>query len=159
MTITKIIKQEEANMDFQHAKMTYMIELDNTIRYFRSGLLNVNPEEKEVVKQMIIFMIACKQMDMDILERERKILKVKVGNMLYETLESGRLSNEFSVIWAKTIHQMNMFYNKCHLLSEFMNGQIDQEEYTNGERKNAEDMVVKIKSKVSFESLEVLVTP
>lgn len=151
--------QEDDVMDFQHAKMVYMMELDNNIRYYRSGLLKVIQEEKEVIKQLIVFMTACKQQDLDMLEREKAKLKTMIGNMLYEALESGRLSREFSIIWTTTIHQINMFYNKCHLLCEFMRGDIDRNSYNQEEKKTTDDMIESIQGNVSFEALEILVAP
>ncbi len=136
--------------------MTYMMELDNNIRYYRSGLLKVIPEEKEVIKQLIVFMTACKRLDTDILEREKMFLKMMIGNMLYEALESGRLSREFSIVWTTTIHQVNMFYEKCHLLCDFMRGEIDPDCYVQEEKKSTDEMIINIQGDVS---LEVLVAP
>jgi hypothetical protein len=146
-------------MEFQNARMNYMSELDNNIRYYRSGLHRVIPEEKEVIKQLIVFMTACKQLNMNTVEYEKMNLKLMIGNMLYETLESGMLSKEFSVIWATTIHQVNMFYNKCHLLCEFMKGEIGQNEYNEEEKRNTDDMIKSIQENNNFEMLEVLVAP
>ena len=146
-------------MDLQHAKMTFMMELNNNIRYYRSGLLKTLPEEKEVIKQLIAFLTACKQLDMNILEREKAILKNMIGNMLYETLESGRLSREFSIVWTTTIHHTNMFYTKCQLLCELMRGDIDLNSYVEEEKKSTDDMVVSIQGDVSLQVLEILVAP
>ncbi len=149
----------QENMEFQHAKMTYMMELDNNIRYLRSGLLKVIPEEKDVIKQLIVFLTVCKKIDIVALEREKVTLKMMIGNMLYEALESGRLSREFSIVWTTTIHQANMFYHKCHLLCEFMNGAIDTDAYKQEEKKSTDEMIVGIQGDISFEALEVLVAP
>ena len=146
-------------MNFQYAKHTYISDLDNNIRYYRSGLPRVIPEEKEVIKQLIAFMTACKQMDLCLVEKEKVKLKNMIGNMLYEALESGRLSKEFSIIWTTTIHQTNMFYNKCHLICNFMQGEIEADEYADEEKRNTDDMVKGIQDKISFETLEILVSP
>ena len=146
-------------MDFQYAKLTYISELDNNIRYYRSGLHRVIPEEKEVIKQLIVFMTACKQMDLCLVEKEKAKLKNMIGNMLYEALESGMLSKEFSIIWTTTIHQTNMFYNKCHLICNFMQGEIKADEYADEEKRNTDDMIKGIQEKISFETLEILVAP
>ncbi len=151
--------QQEDNMDFQHAKMTYMMELGNNIRYYRSGLLKVLPEEKESIKQLLVFLTSCKNLDMTLVEIEKVKLKTTIGNMLYEALESGMLSREFSIVWTTTIHQVNMFYNKCHLLCELMNGDIDGNSYKQEEKKSTDDMIVSIQGNISFEVLDILVTP
>jgi hypothetical protein len=146
-------------MDFQHAKMTYMAELDNNIRYYRSGLHRVIPEEKDVIKQLIAFMNACKQMHMNSVEVEKMKLKNMIGNMLYEALESGRLSKEFSIVWTTTIHQANMYYNKCHLICSFMHGGIEADEYSDEEKRSTDEMVKGVQGDISFETLEILVSP
>jgi hypothetical protein len=143
-------------MDFQHAKMKYMMELDNNIRYYRSGVLKVLPEEKESVKQWIVFLSACKRLDLNAIYREKEMLKITIGNMLYEALESGSLSQEFLVIWKTTIHQANMFYNKCYILCEFIEGNIDEDEYRNEEKRSTDEMVENIQTE---SSLEILIAP
>ena len=136
------------------AKMKYITELDNNIRYYRSGLLKPSPEDS--IKQLIIFLTACKRLDQNIIHREKEILKTTIGNMLYEALESGSLTREFIIIWSTTIHQANMFYNKCYILCEFIEGNLNEDEYKNEEKRNTDDMV----SNIQTEScLEILVVP
>jgi hypothetical protein len=136
------------------AKMKYITELDNNIRYYRSGLLKPSPEDS--IKQLIIFLTACKRLDQNIIHREKEILKTTIGNMLYEALESGSLTREFIIIWSTTIHQANMFYNKCYILCEFIEGNLNEDEYKNEEKRNTDDMV----SNIQTEScLEILVAP
>ncbi len=143
-------------MDFQHAKMTYMAELDNNIRYYRSGLLKVLPEEKESIKQLIHFLNTCKRLDMKEIETEKELLKQTIGNMLYETLETGHVTNEFLVVWKTSIHQASMYYTKCQILCEFMRGVLGEDEYKNEEKRATDDMVVCIQSETT---LEVLIAP
>jgi hypothetical protein len=143
-------------MDFQHAKMKYMMELDNNIRYYRSGVLKVLPEEKNSVKQLIVFLSACKRLDLNSIHQEKEILKITIGNMLYEALESGSLSQEFLIIWKTTIHQANMFYNKCYILCEFIEGKMDEDEYRNEEKRSMDEMVEGIQTE---SSLEILIAP
>jgi hypothetical protein len=146
-------------MDFQHAKMTFMMELDNHIRYYRSGIVKVEPIERVAVNQLIRFMSACKKLDMDLIDIEKAKLKTEIGNLLYDSLECGCLSKEFSIIWTTTIHQSNMFYSKCWLLCEFMKGDIDGDKYIEEEKKEHDVMVHKIQDHVSLEILEDMVTP
>jgi hypothetical protein len=143
-------------MDFEHAKMNYVTELDNNIRYYRSGLLKPSYVEKESVKQLIIFLTACKRLDQSSIQREKEILKTTIGNMLYEALESGSLTREFTIIWSTTIHQANMYYNKCHILCDFIEGKMDEDDYRQEEKRNTDDMVTNIQSEPC---LEVLVAP
>ena len=143
-------------MEFQHAKMTFMMELDNYIRYYRSGVLKVQQNERDAINQLIRFMNACKQLNMALIEEEKNNLKTAIGNLLYDSLESGNLSSKFSSIWTKTNHQSNMFYNKSWLLCEFMSGDINGDIYEEEEQKEQNDMNERIQSNYS---IEILVNP
>ena len=146
-------------MDFQYAKMQFMTELDNNIRYYRSNVVKVQPIERNAVNQFVRFMTVCKQLDMEMIETEKSKLKTAIGNLLYDSLECGCISKEFNVIWTTTIHQSNLFYNKCWLLCEFMAGDINGETYKEEEKKEHDDMVHKIQEEFTLENLEVLVAP
>lgn len=147
-------------MEFQHAKMTYVAEVDNNIRYYRGNLFRMSPIEKDAMKQLIAFLTACKQMDLDAVEIEKVKLKNSIRNMLYDALESGLLgSKEFTVVWTTTVHQTNMFYNKCHLLNILSQGVIGPDDYKNEEKKNSDDMIHGIQEEISLETLEILVAP
>jgi hypothetical protein len=143
-------------MDFQHAKMKYVMEVDNNIRYYRSGLLKVMPEEKESIKQLIVFLTACKHLDLSAIQREKDKLKSTIGNMLYETLESGCMTREFTTIWTTTIHQANMFYNKCYILCDFMEGNLNESDYKEEEKRSTDDMVEGLQSDAP---LGILISP
>ena len=149
-------KNKEEGMDFHNAKMRYVADVDNNIRYYRSGHLKVMPEEKESMKQLIVFLTACKRLDLNAIQKEKDNLKAAISNMLYETLESGCLTREFTIVWSTTIHQANMFYNKCYVLCEFMKGILDEDEYKNEEKRSTDDMVIGIQMDAP---LEVLVSP
>jgi hypothetical protein len=145
-------------MDFHHAKMNFMMELDNHIRYYRSNVVKVMPIERTAINQLIKFMTACKKLDMNLIDHEKTELKTAIGNLLYDSLESGCISKEFNIIWTTTIHQSNWFYNKCWLLCEFMKGVIDGDKYAQEEKKETDDMVQHIQGEVTLEILEDLVT-
>ena len=154
MSYNKYKEITQANMDFQHAKMNFMMELDNHIRYYRSNVVKVMPIERAAINQYIKFMITCKKLDMELIDNEKAELKTAIGNLLYDSLECGCISKEFSVVWTTTIHQSNWFYNKCWLLCEFMKGDINVETYTKEEKKENDDMVHHIQGEVSLEILE-----
>jgi len=146
-------------MEIHHAKMTIIAELDNNIRYYRSGILKINPMEQEAVNQLIRFMTACKKLDMALIMKEKDALRVVIGNLLYDSLEAGSLSREFTIIWTTTIHQTNMFYNKCMLLCELMEGGINGDEYKTKEKEESDEMIIRIQDHISLEVLEELVSP
>lgn len=152
-------KQMDSNLDFHHAKMNFMMELDNQIRYYRSGIVKYSTEETEAIKQYIVFMTTCKKLNMINVEFEKIKLKRIIGNMMYEALESGILSQQFSVIWTTTVRHVHMYYNKCYLLCELMEGIIDPDEYKKKDTKNNRDMIESIQGDVSLETLEILVAP
>lgn len=148
----------DATLDFHHAKMTFVTEMDIQIRYYRSGVVKISEDELPVVKQYIAFMTVCKQLDIAQAEVEKMKLKFMIGNLLYETLEAGKMSREFIIIWTTTIHHANMYYNKCYLLCEFMNGLIDKDEYNVEDKQNKTDMIEYIQGENTPEMLEILVT-
>jgi hypothetical protein len=140
-------------MDFQHAKMNYMAELDTTIRYYRTGMFKIDPMEKGAIKQWIVFLNTCKRLDMSAIAHEKAVLKTAVGNLLYDTLESGQVTREFLIIWKTTIHHSNMHYNKCKLLCEFMQGDLNADDYCSEEKRNVDETVIYIQEEVSPEVL------
>lgn len=146
-------------MDFQHAKMTFMMELDNHIRYYRSNVVKVSQIERTAINQLIKFMNACKKLEMEVIEHEKAELKISIGNLLYDSLECGCLSKEFGIIWTTTIHQSNMFYNKSWLLCEFMKGEINGDTYVEEEKKEQDDMIIHIQGEISLEILEDMIAP
>lgn len=144
-------------MDFHHAKMNYIAELDNNIRYYRSGLFQSSPEEKEAIKQWVVFLSACKRLDMGAIAREKEVLKRVIGNLLYEVLESGQMTREFLIVWKTTIHQSDKHYGKCRLLCEFMQGILDAEDFCSESKRNEDETVIYIQEEVSAEALEMLI--
>jgi hypothetical protein len=146
-------------MEFQHAKMTIMAELDNNIRYYRSGILKIDPIEQPAVNQLIRFMTACKKLDVEMIMKEKETLRETIGNLLYDSLEAGSLSRDFTIIWTTIIHQTNMFFNKCVLLCELMQGGINGDEYKAKEKEETKEMIGRIQDHISLEILEDLVTP
>lgn len=146
-------------MDFEYAKMQFITELDNNIRYYRSDVVKVQPIERNAINQFVRFLSACKHLKMGMIDFEKAQLKTTIGNLLYDSLECGCLSREFNIIWTTVIYQSNLFYNKCWLLCEFMKGDINGETYKEEEKKENDDMVHKIQGEFTFENLEILVAP
>lgn len=144
-------------MDLELVKMNFAMELDSNIRYYRSGVIKIPEMQKESVKQMIQFMNACKRFDIQLVEAELVKMKHAIGNMLYETLESGTLDREFSIIWTTTIHQMNQFALRCSLICERMEEQIDDQEFLEEEKKSKDDYITNIQMDTNLSILDILI--
>lgn len=107
-------------MDNHNATMIFMTELDNHIRHYRGinapSDEKIPRDEKVANNQLIMFMRACKKLDANLLEIEMEKLKNVIGTLLYETLEMGHFTPEFSLVWTTNIQQVNTYYNRCHSL-------------------------------------------
>ena len=143
-------------MDFQYAKIVFVSEIDNNIRYYRSGLVKAGPSEQGAIQQFIRFMMACRLLDIPLIEKEKLILRNVVGNMWYETLEAGTLSREFAIMWKTTIHQANLYYKKCVHLQELMEGYINVEEYKEYDAQDRCQVVNDIQQK---DGIDILIEP
>lgn len=100
-------------MDY-NTTMIFMTELDNLIRHYRG--INPTSDEKATINQLIQFMTTCKKLDANSLEIEMEKLKVVIVTLLYESMEMGNFTHEFSLVWMNNIQQVNTYYNKCHSL-------------------------------------------
>lgn len=142
----------DSSFEFHHIKMTFMAELDNQIRYYRGGVVRISDDEIPSVKQYITYMTTCKKLDMKMIDFEKNKLKSMIGNMLYEKLEDGNLTQEFSTIWTNIIQHVNMYYYKCYLIYDLMEGNMDQEEYK--ESRNRIEMC-----EYTPEKIEIMIGP
>lgn len=112
-------------MEDQHWMMNFMMELDNNIRYFRTGI-QVCDEERMATKQLVVYLSACKQMNLKSIMYERTLLKNEIGNMLYVMMESGKFTPEFATRWTNIIHQTNKYFNICLNLEKTEKGTTDE---------------------------------
>ena len=108
----------------QEMIMSFMMDVDIYIRYIRN-VMNVCEEEKRTVKQLIVYLSACKQMNLQKIKTELEILRNEIGNMLYVMMESGIFIQENIKTWANIIKKVNKYYSHCVM---FVNEDTDMED-------------------------------
>ncbi len=88
------------------------MELDNHLRYIRNVMM-VCEEEKLAVKQLIAYLSACKQMNLEKIKMEYDLLKNEIVNMLYVMMESGIFVPEYTNTWRNVVTQINKYFKVC----------------------------------------------
>ncbi len=95
--------------------MQFMMDVDIYIRYIRN-VMRVGEDEKRTVKQLIVYLSACKQMNLQKIKTEHENLRNEIGNMLYLMMESGIFVPENIKMWTNIIQRINKYYHHCIMI-------------------------------------------